>query len=47
MNPHTPKWATTLGVGVPMDFQIFKEQFQGSKFIGLKSFFIPFEIFGT
>jgi len=26
MNPHTPKWAPTLGVGVPMDFQIFKEQ---------------------
>ncbi len=20
MNPHTPKWALTLGVGVPMDF---------------------------
>ncbi len=26
MNPHTPKWVPTLGVGVPMDFQIFKEQ---------------------
>jgi len=23
MNPHTPKWAPTLGVGVPMDFQFF------------------------
>jgi len=23
MNPHTPKWAPTLGVGIPMDFQIF------------------------
>jgi len=27
MNPHIPKWAPTLGVGVLMDFQIFKEQF--------------------
>jgi hypothetical protein len=24
MNLHTPKWTPTLGVGVPMDFQIFK-----------------------
>jgi len=38
MNPHTPKWAPTLGVGVPMDSQIFRERFQGSKPIGLKIF---------
>jgi hypothetical protein len=25
MNPHTPKWTPTLGVGIPMDSQIFKE----------------------
>jgi hypothetical protein len=25
MNPHTPKWAPTLGVGVPMDFRIFRK----------------------
>jgi hypothetical protein len=25
MNFHTPKWAPTLGVGVSMDFWIFKE----------------------
>ncbi len=37
MNPHTPKWALTLGVGVPVDFRIFKKIFQRSKFIGLKS----------
>ncbi len=37
MNPHTPKWASTLGVGVPMDFRIFKGRLQGSKLIGLKS----------
>jgi hypothetical protein len=27
MNPHTPKWASTLWVGVSMDSWIFKEQF--------------------
>jgi hypothetical protein len=39
MNPHTPKWSPTLGVGVPMDFQILK----GSTFIGLKKFLITLE----
>ncbi len=38
MNPHIPKWAPTLGVGVPMDFQIFKGRLWGSKLIGLKSY---------
>jgi hypothetical protein len=38
MNLHTPKWAPTLGVRVPMDLWIFKERLQGSKPIGLKSF---------
>jgi hypothetical protein len=33
MNPHTPKWTPTLGVGVFMEFRILKEVFQGSKFI--------------
>jgi len=37
INPHTPRWAPTLGVGVPMDFRIFRKQFQGSKLIELKS----------
>ncbi len=36
MNLHTPKWAPTLRLGVPMDSWIFREQFQGSKLIGLK-----------
>ncbi len=27
MNPHTPKWTPTLGVGMPMEFQIFFEVF--------------------
>jgi hypothetical protein len=37
MSPHTPKWTPTLGIGVPMDFQIFKEQLEESKLIGLKT----------
>jgi hypothetical protein len=37
MNPHIPKLAPALGVGIPMDFWIFKRQLQGSKFIGLKN----------
>jgi hypothetical protein len=36
MNPNTPKWAATLGVGVPMHSSIFKEQLKRSKLIGLK-----------
>jgi hypothetical protein len=36
MNPHTPKGTPTLGIRVPVDSQIFREQLQGSKIIGLK-----------
>jgi len=36
MNPHTPKGISTLGVGVPVDFQIFRGRFQGSKLNGLR-----------
>jgi hypothetical protein len=35
---HTPKGTPTLGVGVPVDFRMFKERFQGSKSNGLKSY---------
>jgi hypothetical protein len=38
MDFHTPKWALTLGVWVPIDSQIFKEQLQGPKSIGLRNF---------
>jgi hypothetical protein len=38
MNPHTPKGVLTLEVGIPINFQIFKEQLQGSKPIKLRSF---------
>jgi len=37
MSPHTPKWTPTLGVGIYMESQIFRKQFQGSKLIGLKT----------
>jgi len=37
MNVHTLKWAPILGVGVPMDSQISKEQFKRPKSIGLKN----------
>jgi len=38
MSSHIPKWIPTLRVGVPMDSQIFKKQFEGSKLIVLKIF---------
>jgi hypothetical protein len=34
-----PKGTPTLGVGVPVDSQMFKEQFQGSKPNGSRNFF--------
>jgi hypothetical protein len=38
MNPHTPKGASTLGIGVLMDSRMFRGQLQGSKPNGSKSF---------
>jgi hypothetical protein len=38
VNLHTPKWTFTLGIGIPMDSRIFKEQLQGSKPIRLRSY---------
>jgi hypothetical protein len=43
MDLHTPKWAPTLGVWVPIDSQIFKEQLQGLKSIGLRNFLYHWE----
>jgi hypothetical protein len=40
MNPHTPKGTPTLGVGVPVDFQMFREWLQRSKLIGLSLLYI-------
>jgi hypothetical protein len=47
MNLHTPNWIPTLGIGVPMDFQIFKKQLQGSKLIELKSSLYHWKALGT
>jgi len=38
MNLHTPKGASTLGVGVSVNFRMFIERLQRPKFNGLKSF---------
>jgi hypothetical protein len=38
MNPHTPKGVSTLGIRVPVDSQMFKEQLKGSKPNGLRSY---------
>jgi hypothetical protein len=37
MNLHTPKGASTLRVGVPVDSQMFRERFQKSKLNVLRS----------
>jgi hypothetical protein len=37
VNPHTPKATPTLGDGVPVDSQNFRERLQGSNFNGLWS----------
>jgi hypothetical protein len=37
MNPHTPKKASTFGVGIPVDSWIFRRWLQGSKPNGLNS----------
>jgi hypothetical protein len=47
MSPYTPKWILTLGVGVPMDFLIFRERFEGSKIIGLKTFLYHWKVLKT
>jgi len=47
VNPHTPKGASTLGIGVPVDSQIFKEQWQGSKPNGLRNSIYHWKFFRT
>jgi hypothetical protein len=37
MSPHIPKWTPTLGIKIPMESQIFKEQLEGLILIGLKT----------
>jgi hypothetical protein len=31
MGPNIPKWILTSGIGIPMDFRIFKKQFEKVK----------------
>jgi hypothetical protein len=47
MNSHTPKWTPALGVGVPINSQIFIERFEGSKLIVLNSFLFHWKAFKT
>jgi len=47
MNLHTPKGTPILGVWVSVDFQIFKEKFQGSKHIVSNSFLYHWKALGT
>jgi len=47
VNPHTPKATPTLGDGVPMESQKFREQFQGSKLNGLWHSLYHWKVLGT
>jgi hypothetical protein len=47
VNPHTPKATPTLGDGVPVDSQNFREQFQGSKLNVLWHFLYHWKALGT
>jgi len=47
MNPHTPKATPTLGDGVPVDSQNFKERLQGSKPNGLWRSLYHWKALGT
>jgi hypothetical protein len=43
MNPHTPKWAPMLGVGVPKGLPNFQSAISGVKTPRLEEFFILLE----
>jgi len=47
INPQTLEGTLTLGVGVPMDSQIFTRQLQGLKLSGLKSYLYHWKAIGT
>ncbi len=47
MTPHIPNWVSILEVGVLVDLQIFKEQFERSKFIELKTLSYHWKILKT
>ncbi len=47
LNLHIPKWTPTLGVGIPMDFRVFKGRLQGSKPSRLRIFLYHWKALGT
>jgi len=47
VNPHTPKATPTLGDGLSVDSQNFKERFQGSKLNGLWRSLYHWKALGT
>jgi hypothetical protein len=47
INPHTPKGAPTLGIGVSVDFRFFKERLKGSKPNELKNSLYHWKALGT
>ncbi len=47
VNTHTPKATPTLGDGVPVDSQNFRERVQGSKLNGLWRFLYHWKAFRT
>jgi len=47
IDPHTPKGIPTLGVGVFVDSQMFREQLQGSKPNGLRIFLYHCKVIQT
>jgi hypothetical protein len=47
VNPHIPKATPTLGDGVPVDSQNFRERFQGSKLNGLWHYLYHWKSLGT
>ncbi len=47
MNPHIPKGASTLEVRVLVDSRMFKEQLQGPKLNGLKSYLYHWKVIET
>jgi hypothetical protein len=47
MNPHAPKGASTLGVGVPVHLRMFRERLQGLKPNGSKNFIYHWKFIET
>jgi hypothetical protein len=45
MTFHTPKWTPILGVGLPMDSQIFKGRLQGQNSVNWSAFYIIRNLF--